>query len=1027
MAMTPGNDLERVLNRPAARRAGVVCAAAALMAAAAVVALMVVWRDRDPVLLTHLGAWAALWALMAAAAVQLALGSANAQRLLLVFWVLVAVVAAISALTGQVHGAAWWALPVPLWAVVAAMLTGAVVCVALLVAASVDRSPLRYASYVTVSIAVAVALAITVNLVAQDIYLHRDVQQLGRYGLSERTRKIAATLQTPVRLTCIYTSADEATRGADFRPAVLELLNDMHEQNARIEVASAVTESAKAGVVARLRGQLGGQADKHVQFLTHFTQRGKELVESLAAEQARWSGLGEESYLAMWALTAQVPAGLTQGAQQLDSLRARVTGELAGAGLPDYAGLADEVTKTLSGLKRDLGDEAKLLAGIAKIPQVAAANRKDATAKLDAMRRAVAELNKSLAGDKAPSASAALLDQVAAQARDATAKALAAAKALANAGGAENARYVAASRYYQLSIPSGVFEVRADLGRFTEQYVAGNLRGMAETVEAVRRVAKPEYYGSSAAKLQAEAAELDKLVEQVTAAGRKALAKLAEVDEPTRPVLELARAGQMFQGPLEIASELLKEAELLPKLSADTLAADIVGDNIVILEAAGKTAVVPFDEVWPLRPPRWTGGETEQAQPPQRTFQGDTAIGSRLLAMTSEPFATVVLTYFGGSGQAARMVPRPDISPEELGALRKRLSEANFQVVDWDLSEPRPAETPGRPQVLLVLPPPPALPEAFGGRGPAFGPEHVAKVAAAIDAGTPAIFLTQFLWPRQLPFLPPLSPTYGFADYLKTTWGIEVRCNFLVIPAVADETQPGVYRLAPARFTFVPLSAFTTHPIGRPLQAQRVLWTVLAPILVTPTPPAGVSVEPVLLVPSEWQSTWATQRLADLQTQLESQGTTIRPDYAAGDIPTPFPVAVAATRSRRSQPATATTTTTAAASVPASAPAAAPARIVAMTLGAGLVDGYLDQRVGQLDARNTLVFSDPPRANADVVINSVYWLIGREALISAGPARVRPVAMIGRTTMNLLRAITVIGLPLAVALAGAAVLLARRR
>ena len=395
--------------------------------------------------------------------------------------------------------------------------------------------------------------------------------------------------------------------------------------------------------------------------------------------------------------------------------------------------------------------------------------------------------------------------------------------------------------------------------------------------------------------------------------------------------------------------------------------------------------------------------------------------------MTSEPFATVVLTYFGGVGQTARMVPRADISPEDLTTLRKRLAEANFEVVEWNLAQDRPAETPGRPQVLLVLPPPPALPAALGVRGPAFGPEHVAKVAAAIDASTPAIFLTQFLWPRQLPFLPPLSPTYGFADYLKTTWGIDVHCNDLVIPAVADETQPGVYRLAPARFTFIPLSTFTSQPIGLPLQAQRVLWTALAPILLMKTPPAGVSVEPVLQVPGEWQSTWATERLVELQAQLESQNATIRPDYAAGDIATPFAVAVAATRSGRGRPRAPATTATSAASMPGSAPAGGPARIVVMTLGAGLVDGYLDQRVGQLDARNTLVFTDPPRANAEVVVNSVYWLTGREALISAGPAQVRPVAMIGRMTMNLLRGITVIGLPLAVALAGAAVLLARRR
>jgi hypothetical protein len=208
----------------------------------------------------------------------------------------------------------------------------------------------------------------------------------------------------------------------------------------------------------------------------------------------------------------------------------------------------------------------------------------------------------------------------------------------------------------------------------------------------------------------------------------------------------------------------------------------------------------------------------------------------------------------------------------------------------------------------------------------------------------------------------------------------------------------------------------------------------LAPILLTPARPAEVTIEPVLQVPGHWQGTWATRRLAELQAQLESQGALLAPDYPAGDIPAPFYVIVAATRRARSSdlakaashPTTATTAVTAT-SAPQTLPARAPARIVVLTTGAGLVDGYLDRPVGQLDARNTLTLTDPPRANADVVINSIYWLIGREALISAGPAQIRPVPMIPPATMNLLRAIYLIGLPLGVAGLGAAVLLARRR
>ena len=42
---------------------------------------------------------------------------------------------------------------------------------------------------------------------------------------------------------------------------------------------------------------------------------------------------------------------------------------------------------------------------------------------------------------------------------------------------------------------------------------------------------------------------------------------------------------------------------------------------------------------------------------------------------------------------------------------------------------------------------------------------------------------------------------------------------------------------------------------------------------------------------------------------------------------------------------------------------------------------------------NRYVVSDPPKANADFVTNSVYWLIGRQQYIGSGPAQIRPVTI----------------------------------
>ena len=1038
MAIRAGD--ERMLKPAMARAAGAVCAILALAAAVAPAVMLLAGQMAGAAELVRLGwwvwVWAAMWLIVAGAGVQLFGRRAAAQTVSLVFWLLFAAAAVTAILAGLLWGTGWWPLPVPLGAASAVAMLAGLVAATMLVAASAERSPLRYSSYATVSLVAAAALAVAVNLIAQDLYVHRDVQQLGRYGLSDRTRKILATVKSPVRLTCVYTSTEENANASDYRPAVLELLSDMHERNANIEVADAASDSAKAKVVARLRQQLTSKAGAHQQFLEDFRRRGEDLSTALTEQQTAWAQLGDQSYLAMWAMTADVWQALQQASQSLDQGRNKVAMELTGAGLPDYAGLADQAAKTLTTIRGNLQAASKLLADIAKIPEAASANSQQAVEKLVALRKSVARLQQVMAGaEGAAEPSSKLLQEAAAAARDAADAALAAAKAVENVAGPDRARLVSAASPLQLAIPSGMFEVRSNVPQFLQKYVAAGLRDTADAIDAVAKVAKPEYYAQSIKKMRAETGQLSATVDQVVPVAEEALARLAKVDEPSRQVLQLAEEGRLFQPVTDILTPLVEQAEKLPALKSDELATDIVGDNIVIVEAGGKASAVPFDEVWPLKVTRWSDAQGE-VQSGQRVFNGDSALASRILSITSQPFAAVLLTYYSPPGEEARMMPRADITPADLTTLRRRLEEANFEVTEWNLADPRPPVAEGRPQALLVLPPPPSLPGPMGAAG-GFGKEHLDKVSEAIDSGTPAIFLTQFLWPRQMLFMPPISPQYGYADYLRTQWGIDVKCDYLVIPAVADESQPGRYKIAPVRFTYVPLSTFTDQPIGRPLQAQRALWTALAPILLLQDRPDTVTIEPVLGVPASWRSTWATRRLEELQAQLDTQGQYIWPDYQAGDIAPPFDVAVAAARRgpREAQAApspsrgtgTQPATASAPSSMPATAAAVAPARIVVMTLGAGLVDGYLDQHVAQLDAAGGLSLTDPPRANADVVTNSVYWLIGREALIGAGPAQIRPVEMIKPTTMNLLRAGYLVGLPLAVVAIGMLVMLARRR
>ena len=354
------------------------------------------------------------------------------------------------------------------------------------------------------------------------------------------------------------------------------------------------------------------------------------------------------------------------------------------------------------------------------------------------------------------------------------------------------------------------------------------------------------------------------------------------------------------------------------------------------------------------------------------------------------------------------MVPEGDIRPADLSSLRRRLEDANFEVAEWNLVEDKPAAAEGRGQVLLILPPPAIPPMPFDQNAPIepFGPQHLDKIRQAINEGAPAIFLAMWMPPRQYSmFTPAVSPPYLPGEYLKEDWGIEVLTDYLVFPAAPDTTQPGMFRVDPLRLTYLRLNTFADHPIGQNLQGQRTMWRFLCPIRVDALP-EGVTVEPVLTVPAEWTDTWATNRLEELFAQFLETQSTVAPDYAAGDLKPPLNVAVAASRAEGEE--------------------AKPARVVVLAMGGSLMDGYLDGRVQVLDSEGSISVTDPPRADADVVVNSAYWLIGRQWFIAPGPSMVQPIAMVPEATRKLLWGLTVIGLPAAVLLVGGIVLAIRR-
>ncbi len=1007
-----------------AKRAALVVAGASLAAVAALAAAMMT-TPGDVTIMAPGVVWLAMFVGALAASHQLFHGRQWAQQALLAFWELLLIGSVCCLLGGILYGEgeSWWNWALPgvgkLWyAAVVLVASGAIS--ALLIVAARKESRLRYASVVTSSVAMAIALTLAVNIVAQRDYVRKSVESYGMYRLSDRTRTVIDDLDEPVRLTCAYSSSAE--HGAWYGRRTFELLTEMADyarrNGRRIEVLNADTDSRKRDVLSSLESSISAKAAPHIAYLRDFIAASPELIDLLRKQAELWKHLPPGAYVNQWNISAKADA-LSASADQLEALRSRLASQLGLAPLPgqmqpdrgilpDYAKLADETTASLNLARSTITDIAYQLRRIRALSEVVATNHpgiRDAVNELTAAHRAMLAAV-GTPDSPAPQDPKAVMTVFAQHARILTQRAVGLADLLQDLAGGRNNELLNASNawWVELRDDSGA------VGRMSPPVVmlmlAEETNMLAVGIDATVNAATDEFLAEQIAPLRQRAALLSRTFSAASLQILTVVDRLAEVDQLSEMSMDQALRGRLMRGLLTGLDDLLAQADILPPLEDETLAADLARDNIVIIEIGDRIEVVPFEAVWPMK----VGADPDERSP-QRLFNGNAAISSKLLSMTTEPFATVLVTYYRPAGD----VQRSQIEPSDLQELYRRLTESNFEVMFWNVVSPTPAllreGTGDRPVVLLVLPPaPPGIPTA--GSAPYFGPDELATIKQVIDNGTPAVFLASYFWPRYTE-----SPYY-YRPYLRDEWGIDVRSDYLVVPAIPDEIEPERFTLNYRWLGHMPLSLFSDHPIGEPLTGQRMLWLFCCPIEIESALPDRVSVEPLLAIPAAWSNyTWATSRIRELIDQA-NRGL-IKPDYPQGDLPIPrddvgMPLAVAATRlalpdSSGGEQATARKD---------------PVRIVVLGVGMALVDGYInvpppgdDRSRGQ---------TDPPRANADLVINSVYWVVGRDDLIAAGPPRPKPirVTIVSRIILQLL---CVVVLPAAIIALGGLVMIIRRR
>jgi len=932
-----------------------------------------------------------------------------AQRMMLAFW-LIAASAAILTGAAAIVWRQWWSEAVPArlgsvgaWSLICgAAAVGASISVMLIVSA---RRRLRYASIVSLAAAAAVSLTVLVNIISQRDYYRVPIESLGRYSISQRTEGILADLDKPVSLTCVYTGSGPGEKGADFRPRVMELLQDIREKadklGKQIRIASVTTDAQRKAEDIRLGSkQRRRYGAKHEKFIRDFRSSAGEITEELKARQIEWRELAKDSYLAQWPVPAPLSVRMSRLIEGFDRTRIMLRSELDHEGIRNYPALVGPAKSVLASTRQSLTSYRATIAAIEAVHRGAIENRKKA---LDAVTACVGGVSNLAAivgknSDPAPSDPDAVIKAFIAAAAKASENTHKATVALETIAGAEHATLVVNSSQWVIKTDKNKMPLTEFFGKMSKSILL-----LARRNQQIVQISTAKFKAEEVIRLRKQLATMQIEFSLAGAAAIKALDALTSADAKSRKIMSEASNETLFAGVLTQIEALAKQADELPEIEAASLTKDLAEDNIVIVEAGDKVEVVSFDEVWPVSMLADSQGR------PRREFNGNSAIGSRICSITNEPFATVILAYVQPLPTAEmkkknQLFANPTVQYKTLTA---RLKAANLEVRNWEISkpldeavgDPTSAPAPGN-AILIVLP---SINQAE------ITDVRMTNLKREIDKGTPAVFLTE----SQIK--PAGTDAYDktVTDYLAGEWGISVMSDYVVIPAVRDSVDPTQFKIDNLRNRHMPQSSFSPHVIGKGLRGQRLLWRALStcPVKgIDANRRPDVAVSSVLTVPPDQTATWATARFIELQKQYRTtEGGFIRPDFAADespDIKPPFDLAVAASRK--------------------GAAGRKPNRIVVLGVGASLSDGYIAANVEVHASNRTTSMAAPPLMDADLVVNSVLWLGGLEDRIAAGPAVSKPID-VQPHVRDLLMTACAIGLPLAVLAAGGAVMLARKR
>lgn len=533
--------------------------------------------------------------------------------------------------------------------------------------------------------------------------------------------------------------------------------------------------------------------------------------------------------------------------------------------------------------------------------------------------------------------------------------------------------------------------------------LAPSCEDLAEKLENLRTGEIPRW-GRAAETLKAALPQIRSPLTESRDWFNDAAATQPDLAAPTKEAFH--RMAENYTALLKRIADLQSQVDELKPVKLDQVAdalTNAVKAPPIIVETANEARVVSFDEVWEYRQDDADMGPDRD----DRVFNGEEALLSAILGVASKEKIGVVFVRYGGESPTM-----PDFKKYQPGGplptapfiqLSQKLEKLNFKTFDWDLATQKtpPAMENITRSVYVIMPPtppPPQNPMRPQPPAPSITPEDKQKVFDAIAASGSALFLAESSATRG-----PMEP-YAYSEYLRKTWGIDVKAPYLAIEFTPIPSKSGRYTLASPRAPLLLRSGafeFLMHPITKPLRASLGALDTVAPLekYTGEGAPTGVTVEPLMDVKTD--NVWAFDDVMAIQQELRSQDGTAPNEKS---LRPPFAVAMAAQNDKKQR-------VVVVGSVEWASDQYAQARTFAQS-GDGLI--------------RTLVFP----ANTDLFTNTLFWLLGDESRIAIG-TRTGDVPRLDKLTPGMTAKIwkgfLVAGWPAFALVVGGVVALARRR